>query len=197
MMKMAKYVAPVITAACALFATSVVASITGTSSAPDANIAGTVTNEVFWDGGGTTDWTSGGILVELSSGSVYNELAGGSDQDAGNPGFWGFVPTLEFETWVGPAGDANVAGGCGDCGGGATANFDGPLNVSWFNTSPGDTGVVKIASVALSNDAWGVWTIVSAGVAYSGHVQDGAMFIPEPTSLMLLGLGGLAVLRRR
>jgi len=192
-MKIAKFVLPMVAAA---FATSAMASVSVSPSAPDANIAGTVTNSVNWDGGGVTDWTSGGILVELSSGSVYNELAGGSDQDAGNPGFWGFVPSLEFETWVGPAGDANVAGGCGDCGGDAAANFDGPLNVSWFNTSNGDTGVVKIASVALSNDAQGTWTIVSAGVTTSGQVVNGAM-VPEPASLALLGLGGIAALRRR
>jgi len=129
--------------------------------------------EVIWDGGGTTDWTSAGMLVELTTGSVYNELAGGSDQDVGNPGFWGFVPSLQYETWVGPAGDASIAGGCGDCGGGASANFDGPLDVSWFNTSPGDTGVVKIANIALTNDAQGTITIVSAGVTTSGQIVNG------------------------
>jgi len=158
--------------------------------APSPAVAGITMLEVLWDGGGTTDWTSAGMLVELTNGSFYNELAAGSPQDVGNPGFWGFVPSLEYETWVGPAGDASIAGGCGDCGGAPNANFDGPLNVSWFNTSDGDTGLVKIANVALTNDAQGTWTIVSGGETYSG-------MIPEPASFALIALAGTALLRRR
>ena len=145
--------------------------------------------ELWWDGGGTDDWLSAALRVVLTAGSIYNELfLDISPQDVVNPQFWAFQPTLEFETWVGPANQVGIAGGAGDLGGGPL-NLDGPISVTWFNVPSNDTGLVKIANITFSNDAQGTFAARSANFQISG-------VIPEPASAALVGISGLALLRR-
>ncbi len=156
---------------------------------------GYVANEIVWSG--PADWTSSALLVNLPTGTAYQTPAAGGD---GAPAEFmiGLVPELEFDTYVGIIGDGS-AGIPGNPGGINPDPFsmDAPrINVSWANTSPYDFGPVRIGMITLSEDATGDWKLLSANVLYSGVVVNGAM-VPEPATLGLLGLGGLALLRRR
>ncbi len=158
---------------------------------------GYVANEIVWDGGGTEDWTSAGLLVNLPTGTTYQTPDVGGD---GAPSDFviGIVPEVEFDTYVGIIGDgsgsiADYAGDIVD----QAFSLDAPqIYVSWYNSATNDFGPVRIGMITLSEDATGDWTLISAGVTYSGDVVNGAM-VPEPATMGLLGLGGLALLRRR
>ncbi len=189
-MKIAKFVLPVIAAA---IATPAFGSLS-TAVVPQTLVPGFVANAINWDG--PSEWTSAGIVVDLTAGSVYNNTNGGDGPPS--TAFIGFVPALAFDTHVGiiDDGSAGIAGGAGDIGGGPQSADAPQISLSWFNTATGDTGGQQIGMITLSEDAAGTWTYVSQGVATSGVVVNGAL-VPEPASLALLGLGGLAALRRR
>ncbi len=156
---------------------------------------GYVANEIVWDGNGTQDWTSAAIWVNLPTGTAYQTPDVGGD---GAPAEFviGIVPEVEFDTYVGIIGGE----GAGIPGSGFPSepmSLDAPrIYISWFNNGTNDFGPVRIGMITLSEDATGDWTLISAGVTYSGDVINGAM-VPEPATLGLLGLGGLALLRRR
>ncbi|GAB4194441.1 MAG: hypothetical protein Kow00105_08650 [Phycisphaeraceae bacterium] len=199
-MKIAKFVLPAIAAG--FMATSAHAATFSITQDANNTVAGVTANRIDADGQGV-DWTAIALKVDLTAGSVYN---GAPDSNLPQDGFWAFFPDLEFDTWFGVPGDGTngVAGGAGDLGG-------GPLNVSGtgvdaisitaFNTTTTDTGPVRIANVSLTDDAAGTWAIIVAFgdgtlLRDSGTVAGGAL-VPEPASLALMGLGGLAALRRR
>ncbi len=193
-MKIAKFVLPVIAAGLASSTAFGAVTVEQVNQAVVPNI---VANAIMWDGGGSVDWTSAALVVDLTSGSAYQTPDAGAD---GPPSAFiiGIVPAAEFDTYVGIiGGDGNgIAGGAGDIGGGPKS-LDAPqISVSWYNNGLADTGAVKIGNISLSEDAQGTWKLLSAGVIIEGPVVNGAM-VPEPASLALLGLGGLAALRRR
>ncbi len=160
----------------------------------DPNVPeGCVACEIIWEGG--ADWTSAALVIDLTSGSVYQNVYGGDA--APNPALFAVFPELEFDTYVGIIGDgtAGIAGGAGDLGGGPLSLNAPQISVSWFNTATDDTGPVRIAMITLTDDARGTWSMLSGGVITQGTLI--LPCIPEPTSLGLLGLGGLALLRRR
>ncbi len=170
-------------------------SVTGDNIVPN-----TVANVLTADGEGD-DWTGAVLRIDLTSGSVYQNGSGGNA--APSSAFIGFVPELEFDTYVGIIDDATagIAGGAGDLGGGPLS-LDAPLfSATWFNTNTTDTGPVQIANITLSPDAAGTaeWIVSFAGgqIRGSSAVEGGVIALPEPASIAVMGLGGLAVLRRR
>ena len=188
-------------------AAAVLGIITATASAATSHwevrtdniVPNTVANALIADGEGA-DWTSAGLRINLTSGWAYQN-ASGSD-GAPSSAFINFVPELEFDTYVGIIDDGTA---------GIVSHspfFPGPLSLDapqinvgiWWNTDTGDLGPAQIAMITLSPDAAGTWELITsfAGgqLQSSGVVVNGAI-IPEPVSLVLFGLGGLAMLRRR
>jgi len=164
-------------------------------------IPGTRSFSIMADGEGL-DWNVAAMKLDLTAGSVYND----PDFDALVPqdGFWPTFPDLEWDTWFGVPGDATngIAGGAGDLGGGAL-NAGGTgvdaISVSWFNTTFAQTGLTRIGTFTLTNDAVGTWEITAGfgtGVFVTTDQVQGTV-VPEPASLALLGLFGVAALRRR
>ncbi len=146
--------------------------------------------QFFWDGGGTVDWTSAGMVVDLSQGDVYNYPYPDNRFVFEPLAIFPPPPEELYDTWIGPEG-ASVAGGAGDLGGGPQS-LEGPqISVSWFITSTGYNGHIQIAQVTVSNDAMGTWKIISAGEMLEGVIT------PEPASLALFGLAIPALLRRQ
>ncbi len=193
-MKIAGFTLPVIAAgfACSSAFGSISFEVVDQSLVP-----GFYANAIIWDGHGTEDWTSAALRIDLTHGSVYQTPGAGAD---GPPTSFviGLVPEVEYDTYVGIVdGVGNgIAGGAGDLGGGPLS-MDGPqISVSWFNNVANDYGRVRIGMITLSADAQGQCVILSGGKTYYVPVTDG-MIWPEPTSLGLLGVGGLALLRRR
>ena len=72
---------------------------------------------------------------------------------------------------------------------GVAAHYNGGAGVSMTAAEPG--------LVAGWHFDVGSTTPDFSGNGYDGELMNGASIIPEPTTLALLGLGGLAVLRRR
>ena len=198
-MKIVKFVLPVVAAG--FFASSAMAATTTWSVDGTNTIAGTVANALTADGQGD-DWTGAVLKIDLTAGSIY--APGAFDSDGTQAALWGFVAGLQWDSAVGIANDgsAGIAGGAGDLGGGAQ-NLGGTgvdaASITWFNTATTDTAAVQIGNVTLSNDAVGTWQLIgafAAGQVQSSGVVAGGALVPEPASLALMGLGGIAALRR-
>ncbi len=143
---------------------------------------------IYWNS--AEDWTSAGLLVDLSQGTFYQDPFGGDGPP--NPALISIFPTLEFDTYVGIIGDitGGLPGSATDLGVWEPFFTDQHINVSWFNTRTDDIGYIKIGNFTVTNDAIGTWRIQSAGVIYEG-------IIPEPATLALFSLAVPAMLRRR
>ncbi len=85
-------------------------------------------------------------------------------------------------------------------------NFDAPGNVThhWINLDTNQKGTIDLGPFTNNNFAGDLSTIWYAGNASSGEngadniqLYYGEFIIPEPASMTLLALGGLAMLRRR
>ena len=153
------------------------------------------------------------ILTALTPGSIYQDAAG--TNKAPQQLFVGLIPTLAYDTFVamgGPtletgAGAYSTTGGAVDLGGNATAVFDAnQLNQNWFP----DAGVsiiggddFLVARLTLSDSAEGSLSFTTAAGTAANRVfvfdvpVVGGQVVPEPTSLALLSLVGVALVGRR
>jgi len=154
--------------------------------------AGFVANELFWDGGGTLDWTSTGLRIDLSVGSFYQDLQG-TDRPL-PPAIFDIVPSLEFDTYFGIPGDGTggIPGGAGDLGGGPFSTNAPQLSVSWFNTDQQNTDFHRTGMVTISDDAVGTGSIWVNGQVHEFSVIDGA--IPDFSYAVSGTSGGIQTL---
>ena len=199
----------------AMIGACAVALVTGAASAQVSNVGITqnattegVVNQISIDFAG--QYSGAQLLIELSSGSVYQDAVGAATPP--NAAFIPVFPSLANDSFVaqgsatagGADGEPLPGGGAVDLGGAAVAQFDAAgINQAW---NPAGGQVISdrvgflIAQITLSSDAAGTWSLLSSAAGdiavESGTVVGGAL-VPEPATAALLGLGGLAMLRRR
>ena len=139
------------------------------------------------------EWLSAVLLVELTSGSVYQDAAGGDAPP--NPLNFGAFPTLEYDSYMTGGTDSEapsttglvptVVGGAVDLGGGIPLTFDtSGVDATWGSsevTNP--SGELMLGRVTLSDNAQGTYKFRiglddSGAVFYLGGViVDGAMVL--------------------
>jgi hypothetical protein len=170
----------------------------------DASVPGVVQN-TFWVNT-DSDFLSAVLFVTLHTGTVYDPFNASLTLDGDA------LSITTGDTFFTANGNSltGIAGGAGDLGHvhpttpGAAEVGPTVIGISWF--SPGsdtdDIGAgLPIGRFSFSDDANGVAQLLLINAAdeqllLSGGVIGGMLF-PEPASLGLLGLGGLALLRRR
>lgn len=105
-----------------------------------------------------SDWTTGAILLNLSSGTIYQADLG---TDTPVPSdLFNLLPELEFDTYVGVPG-GHIAGGAGDLGGDQLTLTSTKLDVSFYNVAKDNIGTFSIGRITLSEDAIGTWSLAS------------------------------------
>lgn len=188
----------------------------------DANLTGKILNLMMVNVGGN-DWTNSLIRIQLTTGTVYNAINAAGTEASPNAAIW-TIPTLRngpYDSFVNSKGlgatpdtnpqPATILGTVNSDGSpGPTPaiglNINGAQLVSaqWGNTTGGETGTFSVGRFTLSADATGTFFGQSfdssgggAGVSFSGNIVAGAMVVPEPTALGLLGIGLAGTVARR
>jgi len=155
----------------------------------------------------STDWLGSNLVMNLTTGSIYND-ANGAGSDSPNPAFFGFVPTLRWDSYVtnGKAlgsGQASSAGGAVDLGGSPTAAWTATaINKNWFTTDLDNIGTFTVARITLSDGATGTFNMRHDAVGTPFFTQSGQLSaIPEPSTIALLLVGavgaGIGYARKR
>jgi hypothetical protein len=153
----------------------------------------------------TTDssWTNERLDLSLTSGLIYQDAFGSDTQP--NPAFFGVAPSLVQDTYfTNPGGYPNVAAtGTSTSFAGTNTVTNTQLGVSWFASSTFNPGTYVVAQVTVTAGATGTFTGASfdnqsagVGTPFVGALVGGAP-IPEPASLGVLALGGMALVARR
>ena len=150
-----------------------------------------------------TDWEQAHLVVTLDEpGQIYQDALGGTDPGPPNPAFFDLAPSLEFDTYLMPdLPDVSIPQDPPWSG-----TFDhSVIDVSWHSGFEDEIGELPLARLSLAETANGTWEFWATAASENdprvdvpaGVVVNGEMFIPEPVTLSLLTLGGLAVLRRK
>lgn len=129
--------------------------------------------------------------------------------DTGAPPFVPPLTGIEYDCYIsdGTMGSTvTIAGGAVDIGGGTAFTFDDDLlDIAWGTNATTDIGTLRLAMVTLPNNATGTWSFQATAdppevgpkvIVLGGSIVDGKL-IPEPATMGLLAIGGLALLRRR
>ena len=176
---------------------------------PGTTLPGYVANT--WDvDTGAGEFLSAQLLIQLDSGHIYQDSMGSNNPP--DPGFFGFVPTLEFDTYItgGKNGaekiDPSIIGGAVDLGGAPGVTIDSALIDAAWTTSAATNpvGQLMLGQFTLSSDAMGTFAY-RLGVKNEdpiietrGVVEGGVMtVVPEPTTIVMLLCGALGLLAFR
>ena len=149
---------------------------------------------------GDDDWTCSNASADVTGGYMWNDIV---SLDLNPPVF----PTgdTQFTTFYSiPAGYPNAANVV-FASFAAGPNEDGPpmthTDADWFDTTNDGDGTYTIARYTIVPDVDPGWTFHLAGnvviASTSGQYHPFEFFIPEPSSLVLLALGGLALILLR
>jgi hypothetical protein len=182
-----------------------------------APLAGFITNDLSIDFNGQLSGVQ--LLVELTGGSIYQDAAGAAAPP--NSAVVTIIPSLAYDTFVtldaptsgGPHGEPLLVGGAVNLGGSPTAAFTNMTINQGFSPAAGVSSATNqtdflAARVTLSGDANGTakYLASAAGqissefsVPIVNGVIGGGVVIPEPSTVILLGMGliGLVALKRR
>jgi hypothetical protein len=166
----------------------------------------------------TSDWLSAVLIVTPDAPGMIYQDGFGSDTSTGiNPAFFPMAPSMEYDSFVsnGTYGESIATADPVDQGYVKTFTATS-IAIAWFTTDIDDLGLLRLARITLSNQAQGdigSWylkaTALKAGVdeqgqplppytwEITGYIEDGKLMVPEPATMALLGIGGLAALIRR
>ena len=178
-------------------------------------VSNTLSGYRTWDILATVDndWTQAQMIIDLSQGNFYNHNDGGNTTP--NPTLIGYVPELAFDTFVtAPGSYPNTASGDTPSIAGEAANLgssssgaqftDTLVDVAWFDTINDGAGQFVVARVTVSDSASGTMQIGgyqlgdSTMTSFPSTIENGVVTVtPEPTTMGLIGLGAMALLRRR
>lgn len=153
-------------------------------------------------GVGPDDWTTTGLTASVTGATFYQDAM--NDTNPPNSGFFGLVPDSEYTSYYTTPADYPNTAFTGTAIGFALGPNDTPtsLRADYFDTIDSGNGLFYIVSITVIPDGpdWSG----RVDIEYSAANTGGELFpygfdipIPEPGSLALLALGGLALIRRR
>jgi len=164
-------------------------------------VPGVVANQLVVNGNGA-DWLSAAVLVNLTTGSVYNDPT--FDALGPQQPFWGAFPDLEFDSWVGIPGDTtgSIVGSASDLGDpvGPAIISGQKVSAGWFNTDTSNTSATRITNISLSDDATGAFSVRVSFSGFpnpqvlfeAGFIVNGVMYYQVPGDLDDDGFVGLS-----
>ena len=177
-------------------------SYTGTLTTGDAYEVYRIYAEVTTTPGMTEDddWTTSGLDIALTGATFFQESVFGGNPP--NPALFPSFPDVEWDTYyTSPADYPNTTYDGAIVGIAFSDDTATALNTDWFDTHETGNGVFVLASMTVIADAPGPWEgtglMQYAAADTGGTLFDLPIFIPEPASLALVALGGLALIRRR